>query len=137
MNSLDEARSIENNTTPETEKKKRAHNFAQKEAGRALIRLKKKSRPLVPKVYSPTIGVRFKHTTKEDIEKAWIVENISRFSQVNNTPPMHSEIIEWLGFCAESDAANRILWGTEDISKVDDRHLRILLEALRIPDIIR
>ena len=43
MNSLDEARSIENNTTPETEKKKkkRAHNVAQKEAGRALARLKK------------------------------------------------------------------------------------------------
>ena len=47
MNSLDEARSIENNTTAETEKKKRAHNVAQKEAGRALARLKKKSRPLV------------------------------------------------------------------------------------------
>ena len=83
------------------------------------------------KVYSTTNGVRIEHT-EEGIEKACIMENISRFSQVNNTPPMHPEITEWLGFYTESDAANRILRGTEDISKVDDRHLRILLEALRI-----
>ena len=73
MNSLDEARSIENNTTPETEKKKRAHNFAQRVDGRALARLKKKSRPLVSKVYSTTHGVRIVHATKEGIEKACIM----------------------------------------------------------------
>jgi len=106
MNSLDEARYIEDNTTPEAEKKKRAHIFSQNEAGRALSRLKKNSRPIVSNVYSTTNGVRIEHTTKKSIEKAGIIENISRFRQVNNTPHMHPEITEWLGFYAESEAAN-------------------------------
>ena len=130
MCSLDEAKANENHTSVETEKKKRLNIQKQKEAGRALKILKRNERPMASKVFITTDEGRIECTDKESIEWACMKENKRRFTQVHDTPPMHQDILDWVGTCAENDAAEGILNGTED------PYLRLLLENMRRPNIV-
>ena len=95
-------------------KRKRLAIERQKEAGKALSRLKRKERPRVSKVFISTTQGRMECTSKEDIEWACITENRKRFSQTIDTPPMSKEVFD----------------------RVTDRYLKMVLEVMRKPVIV-
>ena len=134
LDTLDEAMANRNRTSIQTEKKKRKNIQRQREAGRALSRLKRSERPMASKVFITTNHGRIECTSKQDIEWACITENKKRFSQVNNTPPMQQDILNWMGTCAEKEAAEDILKGTSDLSHISDPYLKLVLENMRRPD---
>ena len=67
---LDEAKAEMNQTSVEAETAKRKSIEKQREAGKALARMKKSERPRVSKVYITTEGQRIECSKKEDIEEA-------------------------------------------------------------------
>ena len=105
LDSLDEARALANQTSVEAERKKRKATTRQKEVGMSIKRLQQKTRPLESKVFITRNGVRQECTTKEDIENACKEENIRRFTQCYDTPPMDTSITDWVGFSAKKQAA--------------------------------
>ena len=136
LEALDVALANKNRTSVQTERKKRKNIQKQKEAGRALTRLKRKERPMATKVFITSDQGRVECSNKEDIEWACITENQKRFSQVHDTPPMQKDILDWVGTCAENEAAEDILNGTADLSHIDDPYLKLLLENMRRPNIV-
>ena len=134
---LDEAKAEVNQTSIEIETAKRKAIENQREAGKALARMKRAERPRVSKVYFTQGGHRIECTKKEEIEEACIYENRKRFSQVRDTPPMQPEITSLVGFCAEKEFASEILEGTADLSTIQDKYLRLVLEYMRQPKIIQ
>ena len=58
---------------------------------------KKLERCATNKVYYHEGGIKKTATTKEDIERACIIENVARFTQANNTPPMVEPLRSELG----------------------------------------
>ena len=48
---------------------------------------------------------------------------------------MHQDILGWVGTCAEKDAAEDIINGTEDLSHIEYLYLRLLLENMIRPNI--
>ena len=133
---LDEAMANHNNTTIEIERRKRKAIEKQKEAGRALSRLKRKDKPKASKVFITTEQGRLECSTKQSIEWACMKENRKRFTQSHSTPPMESDVTERIGFYAESKAADRILDATEDLEWVKDPYLKMVMEELRKPEIV-
>ena len=105
----------------------------QKEAGKALARLKRKERPKASKVYISTEDGRVECSTKQTIEWACMTENKKRFSQSHRTPAMDNEVTNRMGYYAETSTADRILNATEDLSWVNDPYLTMILEELRRP----
>ena len=134
---LDVAMANRNQTSVQVERKKRKTIESQREAGRAISRLKRKDRPRVNKVYVTTEDGRIGHTKKQHIEEACINENRRRFSQSINTPPMEEEVIDRIGYCAEQETAEHILSGTEDLAWVKDKYLKLVLDNLRKPEIVK
>ena len=49
---------------------------------------------------------------------------------------MNQDILDWVGTCAEKDAAEGILNDTEDLTHIEDPYLRLILENMRIPNIV-
>ena len=92
--------------------------------------------PRATKVFITTNQGRVECSNKEDIEWACITENKKRFSQVHTTPPMKTDILEWVGTCAENEAAEEILNGTADLSHIEDTYLKLLLENMRRTNIV-
>ena len=90
--SLDEANANRNKTTIACERKKRITIEKQREAARAVSFLRQKIRPKVSKVFTKVDNVKIECNTKEKIEWACINENLRRFSQSQNTPPMNPDI---------------------------------------------
>jgi hypothetical protein len=76
---LDEARAQFRDTTTELERKQRKQTQRQHEQGRALARLKKKTRQPVTKVTAIIEGTVTECSTKHDMEQACITENDGRF----------------------------------------------------------
>jgi hypothetical protein len=76
-------------------------------------------------------------TSKEDIEDACIEENISRFSQSNNTPLMQEPLLSLIGYLANTQAAEDILQGTFETPPETDKYTKLLIAELRMPDNIR
>ena len=70
------------------------------------------------------------------IEKASLKENIKRFSQTFNTPPMDPLVTDRFGFDADNESAEGILGGNEPLEDLEDAYLRMVLEAMRRPEII-
>ena len=132
--SLDEATAEKNQTTIQTEKKKRLTIERQREAGRAISTLKRREKPKVTKVYTTTEGSRIECSKKEDIEQACITENLRRFSQTNSSPPMQTYITERVGVCAELETADNILLGTDDSNWVENKYLKLVLMNMRNPN---
>ena len=91
---------------------------------------------MASKVFITVDQGRVEFSNKEDIKWACITENQKRFSQVHNTPPMQKVILEWVGTCAENEAAEDILDGTVDLSHIDDPYLKLLLENMRRTTIV-
>jgi hypothetical protein len=131
---LDEARATQNETSVAAERSKRRHTERQREQGRALARLKNKTRQPVTKVTAKIAGITTECTTKESIELACLTENDRRFRQTEETPPMHPALTDVIGFSAEMPAANDILAGTFDTSDIPDKAMRKVIEYLRMPD---
>ena len=63
-------------------------------------------------------------------------ENKRIFTQVHDTPPMHQDILDWVGTCAENDESEGVLNGTEVLTHIEDPYLRLLLENMRRPNIV-
>jgi hypothetical protein len=76
-------------------------------------------------------------TKKEDIEAACITENIARFTQSEDTPPMTEPLISELGYLADTDAAEAVLAGTFVPPPETDEYAKLLLAELRMPDNVR
>ena len=76
-------------------------------------------------------------TKKEEIEEACIQENRKRFSQVKDSPPMQSEVTSLVGFNAEKDFATEILNGTADLATMNNKYMKLVLEFMRRPNVIR
>ena len=133
---LDEAKAEANQTSVEVETTKRKSIEKQREAGKALARMKKAERPRVSRIYTTREGRRTECTKKEDIEEACMSENRKRFSQVRNSPPMQQEVTSLVGFNAEKEFAEEILNGTADLMRINDKHLRTVLEFMRRPNVI-
>ena len=136
LDSLDEAMANNTRTSVQTECKKRKNIQRQREAERALARLKRKERPMVSKVFITTNQGRIECTSKEEIEWACITENQRRFSQVHTTPPMQHNILDLVGTSAEKETVEEILNSTADLSFIDDPYIKLLLENMRRPDIV-
>ena len=134
---LDEAKAELNQTSVEVETAKRKTIEKQKEAGRALARMKRAERPRVSKVFITREGQRVECTKKEEIEAACMQENRKRFSQVRQSPPMQEEVTNLVGFNAETQFASDILSGTANLSVIKDNYLRLVLEFIRCPRIIQ
>ena len=135
--SLDEAKAEANKTSVEAETAKRKSIERQREAGRALARMKRAERPRASKVFYTKEGRRVECTKKEEIEEACIQENRKRFSQVRDSPSMQPEITSLVGFCAEKNFATEILNGTADLSNVNNKYMKLVLEFMRRPNVIR
>ena len=134
--SLVEANANKNRTTIACEKKKRITIEKQKEAAKAISTLRQKMRPRVTKVFTTVDNLRLEYNTKEQIEKACIEENIRRFSQSQNTPPMDYNITERFGFFAEKEGVEGILGGYESLEDIEDHYLKMVLEAMTRPNVI-
>ena len=76
-------------------------------------------------------------TTKEDIENACINENISRFTQSKDTPPMQEPLLSALGDLADTPEAEAILDGTYAPPPETDHYAKLLIQELRMPDNIK
>jgi hypothetical protein len=88
VDKLDEARANHNHTSVAAERAQLKQTQGQREQGRALARLKNKTRQPVTMVTVTTNGFpKPRRTTKEDIEQACIAKNDSRFRQTKETPP--------------------------------------------------
>ena len=81
---------------------------------------------MATKVFITIYQGRIEYSYKEDIEWARITENQKRFSQVYDSPPMQKYILDWVGICAENEAAEDILKGTVDLSHIVDPYLKLL-----------
>ena len=93
-------------------------------------------RPEVSKVFATVDNIRIECNTKEQIEKACINENIKRFSQSQDTPPMDPKVTEKFGFYAEKEDVEGILEGYESLEEIEDHYLKMVLEAMRRPETI-
>lgn len=76
-------------------------------------------------------------TDKADMEEACIAENIARFSQSGDTPPMTEPLLSELGFLADTPAAFEILQGTYQPPDGVDYYTTLFLRELRMPDNVR
>jgi hypothetical protein len=76
-------------------------------------------------------------TDKTEMENACIHENISRFSQSHDTPPMVEPLVDDLGFLADTTEAQSILDGTYQAPPGLSHYAALLLRELRMPDNVR
>jgi hypothetical protein len=138
LDSLDAARAKKNNSTPVKERKARKHIERQRKQARNVKRIRQKSgKAAVTKLYYTENNVRTECSTKATMEKACISENIGRFSQTNDTPPMEGSMIEDLGYLAETDAKYHILNGTYVPPPDTDQYMREFIEEMRMPNSVR
>ena len=57
-------------------------------------------------------GEMIEYIDKEDIENVCLIENITRFSQAKNTPPMTEPLLGDIGVSGIDPNADRIIQGT-------------------------
>ncbi len=91
----------------------------------------------VTKLYHTENNVRTECSTKVTVENACINENIGRFSQTNDTPPMDDSLIADLGYLPETNAKYHILDGTYAPPIGTDQYMCEFIEKLRMPGSIR
>jgi hypothetical protein len=130
---LDEARAQYHDTTVESERSQRKQTQRQREQGRALTRLKKKTRQPVTKVTAIIAGTVTECSSKYEIEQACITENNRRFRQTEDTPPMARSLTDQIGFSAEKPGADEVLAGTFDYSNISHAGMCKVLEYLHTP----
>lgn len=70
---------------------------------------------------------------KLPVEKACRQENILRFSQTNNTPPMQDCVVQHIGYSATGDITDSILNGTFMDRPEWDYYLNLLCHQMYIP----
>jgi hypothetical protein len=97
----------------------------------------KSSNGAVTKLYYTKNNIRTEFLTKVTMENACISENIGRFSQTNDTPPMNGSLIADLGYLAETNAKDHILDGSYVPPTGTDQYMCEFLEELRMPNSIR
>ena len=125
-------------TDPETEVKQLKTIEQQRTVARNIKRMQGKlSRTATTKIYVNTPQGRQIKTSKDAIEDACITENLQRFSQSNNTPPMTEPLLTDLGYLADTPEAQMILDGTYQAPPGTDYYTTLLLNELRMPDSIR
>ena len=68
------------------------------------------------------------------MEQACIKENIERFSQSNNTPPMTEPLVSELGFLGNMEEAQSILNDTYQPPEDIDPYAKLLIQELHMPE---
>jgi hypothetical protein len=137
MVTLAEARSKRNNTTAEQEFALLCRVSDQKTQAQTVKRmLKNLGQNSTTKLYYTLDGVRIECTKKSGMEEACILENMTRFSQAESTPPMTKPLVSELGYLADTDAAERILQDDYRIPDELDPYAALLIRELRMPDSI-
>jgi hypothetical protein len=66
-------------------------------------------------------------TEKQEMEEACIEENIARFSQSQDTPPMMEPLVDQLGYLADTTEAEEILQGTYQPPEGTNYYARLFL----------
>ena len=113
LDSLVEARSKENGTTPEAEEKSLKQIERQRRQARNVKGIRRKGQQnSVNMVYENDEEGRNERTTKDAIEDACIRENEQRFFQSSNTPFMTSPLVDAFGYLIDTAAADQVLNGT-------------------------
>ena len=98
LHELAKARALRKGTTEEKELELMKRIERQRQEARNIKRMRRKlDRCATNQVYYERHGVRTLATSKRDIEKACIEENISRFSQSEGTPPLEEPMLSLLG----------------------------------------
>ena len=85
------------------------------------------------KIYVTENGRRREATEKLDIKQVCMNENLQRFTQAFNTPPMASPLLQDLGLTAEEETTKEMHEGTHIPSMECDMHAAQLLQHLEIP----
>ena len=106
----------------------------QRRQGRIARKVRKQAQDPVTKVYITRNGIKELCNTKETVEAACMEEGKARFTQTNNTPPMDPKMLHTFGVAAEKKPAEEVLCGEYDCSQIQDKYLRMLLQAMRMPD---
>jgi hypothetical protein len=138
LESLAEARSEKNGTSTELEMKKLKQVLFQKRTARNVKRMRRKlGQNATTQLYVTENHVRRLVSDKIGMETACFVENDSRFSQSESTPPMMEPLLSDLGYLADTQAAEEILAGTYTIPSGVDEYTAKLIKELRTPEVIR
>jgi hypothetical protein len=82
-------------------------------------------------------GVVITHTSKQGIEIACANQNINKYSQTEDTPPMTEPLLSNIGYLAETPEAQQILDGTYDPPNNLDPYAKKLLEELQMPKAVK
>jgi hypothetical protein len=83
--------------------------------------------------YTADDGTRVQCSTQIDMERACFLENESRFSQTEDTPPMMEPTLSKLGWLGDTEAVEQILLGHYVSPPGTDKYMIELLNELRMP----
>ena len=96
--SLDNAHARDKDTTEEIEQTLIRRIAAQRKTGGAIARVKKLVFKPVTKLYHTIDQGKIEYTTRGDITTVCIIENIKRFLQTIDTPPMQTYLVGTVAF---------------------------------------
>ena len=71
--------------------------------------------------------------TQYTVESACCEEGASRFSQANDSRALEPDLIYLLGHQADTYVAQSVLNGTLDLSTIQDKFVKKLLQYIRMP----
>lgn len=125
----------EKNGTDKTNELKQLRSIEQQQT--TARNIKRMQRNATIQIFMTDENGRHVVTDKEGIEDACIQENISRFTQSENTPPMQEPLLSSLGFLANMQDSYDILQGTYNPPPSIDPYAALLLQELRTPDNVR
>ena len=122
-------------TDIEMERKKLINQGQQRMNYHNINRLKEfKEKTMTTKIYVTREGERRAVEDKKEIERECVKENIKKFTQANDTPPMSEEFRKMMGRWGESEVATTVLDGTCVPPEGTDKYLAELLRYMKMPD---
>ena len=127
-----QAMAAQNSTTAETEIKNRiAREKTRREWRRIGMVRHSKLRSAVIKVYQSHDGPRTECVTKQDIERACLRENETRFTRCLNSPFTQPPLLQDIGLVGDGPAVPAILQGTYQAPPEADPYAALLLQQLQ------
>lgn len=123
VDSLVDAQAEANNISRATQMKISRSRERQRRNGRAAKRARGKlGKSRVTKVFYTEEGIEQEATLRKEMEEAITSENIDRFSQTNDTPPMNPQVLQMVGDIGQNSIMESILdggpvWDSMPVSK--------------------
>jgi hypothetical protein len=131
---LDEQRASKNGTPATQQCQSRLRIREQKRQSRVARQVKLVLKEPVFKVEHMVGRNLITCDTQHTVENACCAEGTARVSQALESRAMHPEVINIVGYQAETAAAQQILNGSFDVSRISDKFVRKLLQYIRMPD---